>query len=136
MGERQLDMLEVGGSKPSPPTKSNGVAPRVCEFHPFGVSGVLPMPARHAVGAKRVDSLYPHELGPHLDDPAELNSPSNASGSRIRRRRITSKARGINKGILALCTRSKPAPSFGFGGRINVNEKLVSANLTVRGRTR
>jgi hypothetical protein len=50
-------MLEVGGSKPSPPTKSNGVAPRVRGFHPFGVSGVLRLLAIQLVGVKRVDSL-------------------------------------------------------------------------------
>jgi len=30
-------------------------------------------------------------------------------------------ARGIDKGVLALCTCSKPAPGFSFGGLINVN---------------
>jgi hypothetical protein len=38
LGERQLDMLEVGGSKPSPPTKDpDGVAAGTC----LSVSGTI-----------------------------------------------------------------------------------------------
>ena len=60
-------------------------------------------------------------LGSHLDEPGGVEVA-------VERQRLAdpapphhSEARGINKGILALGTCSKPTPSFSFGGLINVN---------------
>ena len=55
MEERQLDMLEVGGSKPSPPTNATQTS-AACRFREFGANKAIQVVARNAFGATRADS--------------------------------------------------------------------------------
>ena len=88
-------------------------------------NAVLPH-QRNEVSIGHVVSLLDPDLhGPYLDEPGGVEVT-------VERQRLADsapphhgEARGINKGILALPSRSKPAPSFGFGGLIDVNNLYI-----------
>jgi hypothetical protein len=60
-------------------------------------------------------------LGSDLDVPGGVEVTVECQGLADPSTSHHREACGINKGILALGTCSKPAPSFSFGGLINVN---------------
>jgi len=65
--------------------------------------------------------LNTHLSGPHLDEPGGVEVAVECQRLADPAPPHHGEARGINKGILALGTCSKPAPSFSFGGLINAN---------------